>query len=590
VNTPLRIKRKFLFILPFFGIFVTYRDLLLGPSAGHKYYYTFATLILAIIVLGKTALNKKVILFKWIDATWLLFLLYISVNFWVINRDFPFYKYEELLIIAMLYLFFRKQFESLNETAYLYLSFCFALLSFSICVYAFMQYFGISPSHSEYFSFTSFFNNPTPLAIFLTVVSPYLFVYLLESNENGILSPGTIQEIVILISLTFSLVIIFLTYSRTSWMALGVMAVSYYILFKSQKSIKVLHTVGLVISFFLSIGLLYYIKPQSAKGRILNYIVSFDLWQEAPYFGVGWNNFGRYYNQFQASYFKSNQESVFRYLADDLGIYYNEFVRITAELGIIGLLLFIVALVLSINWNQIKSSSPTFQSAVLSMIGILTTGIFSYPLSQTYVLVLFVFNLSILAYYDHRIVIKMKGIRTVAIVLIPFVLALLYNDLRVFRNSIKWDKAYNLISQNRRVEGLNIYADIYPELKSHSPFLYNYGYELSLSGQYLKSLKVLQSAQNNMVDLNLFLRKGYVHKKLGHYKKAEGNYLNAKYLIPSRLVPRYLLMKLYQDWPQKKKAVEMAKEIMNIAPKVNSEKALFIKNDAERYLGEVIDK
>src|SRR5699024_8532251 len=110
-----------------------------------------------------------------------------------------------------------------------------------------------------------------------------------------------VKQTFLIVAFLLSVVIIFMTYSRTAWVGLLVMAVAFYVFFKYKGRVKIIHGIGLVVSFLCVIGLLYYIKPESAKGRLLNYLVSYELWQHAPFFGIGWNDFSHSYNQFQAS-------------------------------------------------------------------------------------------------------------------------------------------------------------------------------------------------------------------------------------------------------------------------------------------------
>jgi tetratricopeptide (TPR) repeat protein len=225
------------------------------------------------------------------------------------------------------------------------------------------------------------------------------------------------------------------------------------------------------------------------------------------------------------------------------------------------------------------------KAAWLSTIGILTVGIFSYPLSQPFVLALFVFNLSILAYCNKQVLFTIRNIKlkVTASVILLATFALLCRNVKIFRASLQWQNGYHIVSKNRQ-KGLEMYAEAYSTLKSYPAFLYNYGYELSMVVRYKKSLPMLQMARKNMYNQDLLLRTGFVQMKLHHYKKAEQNYLQAQYLIPSRLIPRYLLMLLYEDWPKPKESVQMANEIIDFKPKVSSEETLLLKNRAQVYL------
>ncbi len=576
---------SYLFIVPFLGIFAAGGNLLFGPGAGFQFYLTFVILCLLIVTAGRAVFGRQTWHVKPIDAAWGLFVLYAAVSCFT-QGNHSFLKLQNLFIVSGLYGFFRSQARCLLKKRNGIVPVLFALLSLSICVYGFLQYAGVYPSRNSYFDMTSFFINPAPLALFLTVLCPYLALSLFETIQVEEWTLWfTIQKIVIFVSLLSSLIIIVLAWSRTSWVALVVMTAVYFIVFRRRKKIGLLYLMGVAAGLLLLVGGLYFLKPQSANGRLLTYLVSFHVWEHAPLFGVGWHNYSFYYNQFQAAYFQHHPASIFRRLADDMGAYYNEFLRIAVELGITGLILFIGSLFVSFNFSKLKSAPPLVKAAWLSTAGIITAGLFSYPISQPFVLVLFIFNLAVLAHYGDHVLFRVGKLKLKAVAgaVMLAALVLIYHNSVILQASLTWEKAFHTVTEDSE-KGLEIYTRLYPKLKAYPAFLYNYGYELSMVGRYSKSLVMLQKARENMYNQDLLLRTGYVQMKLNHYKKAEQSYLQAKYLIPSRLAPRYLLMQLYGKWRKKEKAEKIAVKILSITPKVHSEKALFIQNQTQVYL------
>lgn len=567
------------YIVPFLGIFFTMGNQLFGPGAGFQYFLTFVGFCLLLITASQVVFRYKTWHVNKIDVVWGIFVLYIIFSC-LIRGEHNLSKFQSLFIALGLYGFFRSQTQSLLKIKK-WFPLLFALLSLSICTDGFLQYAGVYPSRNGYFDVTSFFINPAPLAAFLTVLIPYLALPLLEKEKKRSLGLS-VQIIVISMSLLSSLVIIVLVWSRTSWVALAVMITVYCIVFRRKKRNSVLLLSGIAVGFCLLVGGLYFLKPQSANGRLLTYLVSFHIWKHAPLFGIGWHNYGFYYNQFQAGYFQHHFTSPFSNLADDLGVSYNEFVHIAVELGIAGLILFIGSLFVTLNFTKTKSASSFEKSAWLSMVGIIAVGLFSYPLSQPFVWVLFIFNIAILSLCNQHALFRVSNLKlkAVACIAILVALGLIYRSSVTLKASLKWEKAFHIVSENPE-KGLNIYARLYPKLKDYPAFLYNYGYELSMAKRYSKSLALLQKARSHMYNYDLLLRTGYVQQQLSNYRDAEQQYKQAHYLIPSRLVPCYLLMKLYEDWSKRQKAIHMAKQILQMKPKVHSEEAMFLKNQTQ---------
>ena len=114
------------------------------------------------------------------------------------------------------------------------------------------------------------------------------------------------------------------------------------------------------------------------------------------------------------------------------------------------------------------------------------------------------------------------------------------------------------------------YALLYPYLSKEPSFLFEYGQCLSQTGQYEKSNEILEKGTHYSSDPMFFNIMGKNYQQLKQYDKAEYMFYQAIYRIPHKLYPYYLLMKMYIESNQIKKATEIAKIIIRKKLKVES--------------------
>jgi hypothetical protein len=90
------------------------------------------------------------------------------------------------------------------------------------------------------------------------------------------------------------------------------------------------------------------------------------------------------------------------------------------------------------------------------------------------------------------------------------------------------------------------------------------------TGQYEKSNEVFRRASYICCDPALYNFMGMNYQSLKDYKNAEACFIKSSEIVPNRLSPLHLLMKLYTEMELPEKAREMAKIILKKEPKVAS--------------------
>ncbi len=126
--------------------------------------------------------------------------------------------------------------------------------------------------------------------------------------------------------------------------------------------------------------------------------ITLDIIKENPLFGAGFNQYNTAFGKQQAEYFRSEKYSEDKAMVAGKGEYaFNELLHISAEHGLIGLILFLSIVVSALEKHKYKkakykdSSSAVITGASGGMISILVFSLFSYPFSVTPILLNFFF-------------------------------------------------------------------------------------------------------------------------------------------------------------------------------------------------------
>lgn len=98
-------------------------------------------------------------------------------------------------------------------------------------------------------------------------------------------------------------------------------------------------TYGFLIGFLLSaLFLSIYFKQMSSFGRMYIWRNCAEMIAKKPFFGYGSGSFVREYNFYQTQALKLRPDSMAAYLAERVPMAYNDFIEITVESGVVGLI------------------------------------------------------------------------------------------------------------------------------------------------------------------------------------------------------------------------------------------------------------
>ncbi|MCS2622702.1 O-antigen ligase family protein [Bacteroides ovatus] len=526
----------YIIMLPFmFGMFAGYQVL------------TFSVIYLSMCVfVSVVCYTGQRVTLTWMDMAVLLLFIYEWLHVAIISDgQVDVLVYYEWMALGMIYLLSRMM-AGCSGLLFM-LPFAVALSGGLQSLVGFLQYGGALKSSGENFVLTGCFGNPGPLGGYLAV-SLVSAIYLLMQKK------GLAWRIIgIILSLLVGVMLV-CSDSRAGWLA--ALVPGLYLLYKvrlfdikNRTSKNVLCT-ALIILCIIIVAALYQYKKKSADVRLLIWTVGVEMLAEAPLCGHGTGSFAKEYMEYQARYFERHPDSVYASLSDNNTQAFNELLTVLCEQGVIGglLILFPVGI-------TFFGKKGTFGIRGL-LLSLCVFSCFSYP-GDIFPLKAF-FPLFLGTIPCDRLVgfsVKKK----------VFALLFLLCLCPLFMLSIRTK---------------NLYETAFIQLERNKPqiiLLYNKEYmsrylQLLLEHkEYGEFVRLATDVSFPFMTSMLKCDIGTCYMRMGEYEKSETALRSAYWMVPSKVLPKYLLFTLYRDARHFEKACDKAKEILSLkVPKVGS--------------------
>lgn len=236
------------------------------------------------------------------------------------------------------------------------------------------------------------------LPIFLFVASnwkPGSHFNIIKNNRKCIFLFGRIIFAVISLLTIF---IIIQTKSRTAYIAVSITTLSWLLLengnqfWKKVKSVPLMSsaTFAGIVTIIIACGYyLFGLKKMSAVGRLLCADVTWRHIKDDFWIGTGIGRFTWYYPQWQAQYFQTKLNPPIDYFlsAGESYIIFNEYLQLFKEVGFIGFILLIVAIILFFRTTS-STHKKLLRAVKLCMIAILSSAVTSYSFHVNVLLLL----------------------------------------------------------------------------------------------------------------------------------------------------------------------------------------------------------
>jgi len=433
---------------------------------------------------------------------------------------------------------------------------------------ALSQKLGITSSNNIDFNITGSFGNPGQLGGYIAICCVITICLL----NNAIRNKEKLSILLLFIGSVIQCCGLYLADSRAGLVGLmigiAVAFISYFLpVIKKYKTISVV-TLGLVVVF--GSLLIYNYRSASADARLLIWEVSANMIADKPLLGHGTGSFVEKYMLYQADYFEKNPVSDFLLVADNAAYPYNEFINITIQNGIVGLLLVVLLFYLAFASRSRNVWTRMFKAGLATLLGF---SMFSYP-SEVFPLllfypllvggiggkVLFSFGMPRWTFFAAFLLIVVVGIQTVKdglfVESFSETLPRLYQDSSTDIN----EQSYSRMKYN------NTFNDYYMTWLGQQPVL-----------ACSPRIKDTQPSCEGYCTLGKY----YLEKK--DYKQAEHFFRVASNMIPTRIRPKFYLWELYVEEGDTVSAVYMARKALTAPTKIESIYTLRIKRQMREY-------
>ena len=372
------------------------------------------------------------------------------------------------------------------------------LLAIYECGVGLLQISGLYSSTHAKFILTGSFDNPGPYGGLIAILLTVLGVFVMQNKSGG---KWSVKALVILSSVSCALCIIVLpaTMSRAAWFALGVTALVFGLKELSLadwiRKHKAVATIATITMLIVMTGV-FFMKKDSAIGRLHIWHMELRAITEKPLTGHGKGSVLGVYGDTQAEYFAEKERpEIITKVAGCPEYAFNEYLKIGIEYGIPAMVGVIIVLILLIAILLKLRSSLAY-----GLITFCVFAFFSYPLEAIH----------IKSYAE--------------------------ND---------WDSIRYLSSMELYEDAVEEYAPLCDALNGNYRFLYDYGYALYKCGRHRESIVVLKEGAAMSSDPMFYNIIGRNYEAMGLYQEAESAYLHAHYMVPQRLYPLTLLMRMH---------------------------------------------
>lgn len=438
----------------------------------------------------------------------------------------------------------------------------------------------------DFFKLSGATSGKVELAMCLAMCMPFVFFECLNKKTNNEKNFVTrIIQAVSLLCLLLSATLLILTESRASWLAsfVGCCYVGYATLIKSKFTIKRWQKLIMIIILCIGSIALYYIRTDSANGRILIWkITTTELINGNITLLPRQGNFSTFIGDAQERYFSKKERPVTeQMLAGAPNYAYNEYLQIIVEWGVLiafGVLCLITCLSIKLSRTKTENNVPF----IGCFITIAIMSCFSYPFRcTTSLLVTFCIITGAIYLIITRTSLKMGFITISTLSIICSFVFRFRQDFLELKALEQCRQIDLMCTYDEPTKYLHRYEHLIPVIGKNPELMLAYAKALYDSEKYISAIMCLHKAQSVSGAPVLYLVEGKCRQKQKLYSKAEDLYKKAYYRIPHKIYPLYLLMNLYLEQRNINQAKETAGKIIHTHPKIESPEFDFIQNEAK---------
>lgn len=526
------------------------------------------------------------------------------------NSNWEMMNAEVFLLLIISYFFFDIYFLYNKKSVKV---FHFVLVAFALLevIWGYCQLYVYTPEIQKDFRLTGSFNSRYAYAIYLAAIAPIALYWTITLYQGLIAKLSTptyseqtrseaIDDIMLLLLSALGLVGIVsmlpFTGKTIAWFTAicgcGLVAhfkLNTHTLFRRRclqtGKQRIITTLVILLVGSSAFGGYYKFHKDIVDEHLLAWKISMDVLTENPLFGIGVGNFQKAYGDAQSSYFEHDDRSERELtLANTPHHPVSDLIRITAETGLIGLLLvlWLLGTVFIKGFRGLKQNPENLAIlgalVVFTLAGLLTSPTRSLPLAIVLILLI-----AICTPRAAQQVPTKRGLNLAYLVLAGLVIACAYPQLGKYKAYHTWASGKLYYNMKIYATAVNMYTPLVATLK-HPCFLIEYGQALSQIGRYEDSITVLREVSQSVSDPMIYNIIGKSYQALGEFKLAELNFRKAHHMTPSLVYPNYLLANLYHQMGLHDKTLQCARQVITQKPKRESQETLEMKAQMESLI------
>ena len=405
---------------------------------------------------------------------------------------------------------------TLNVLMYTILVLC-NISTISETLESLLQIIGKHASSHSNFIMTGSFDNPGPFGGFIAIMLAILGSYVLL-NRNIVKWYDKALIALSVISCALCIIVLPASMSRAAWLALGVAALVLGLKELNLADWIRKHKRSAIITSVLVLMVMtgvFFIKKDSAIGRLHIWNIELRAIADKPWTGHGKGSVLGVYGETQAEYFaEKDRLDIIKKVSGCPEYAFNEYLKIGVEYGI-PTMFAVIAMLIVLIILLLKVRSPF----AYGLIAFCVFAFFSYPLS----------------------VVKIKS-----------------------EAEKQWESVRFLSGMEAYEDAVEEYAPLYEDLKDNYRYLYDYGYALYKCGRHEESNNFLKEGSRISSDPMFYNIMGRNNEALGLYEAAEYCYTHSHNMVPSRIYPLSLLMKMKIRTGATQEAIAIGEKIQSM--------------------------
>ena len=451
-----------------------------------------------------------------------------------------------------------------------------AVLTVVLAMYGLGQWLHVIPAGGRSFPVVGTFDNPAGFASALAMGVPFVLPFV-KHGRRGV-------QVAAVGALLLVLVVLVAAQSRAALLAtLAVLVL--WAASSSHRPVGTFWKVAVPVLLAAAFVGMYFLKKDSADGRLLIWCVTLRLIMQHPVVGGGTHAFWRAYMPAQADYFRLHPDSRFALLADNVRHPFNEYLSVLLQWGVVGLLLLAIVVLLAVRaWRSHRDSEK--DTSLLALVALGIVACFSYPMNYPFAWIILTGGLATLgsatpAWRPRQFP---SLVQTTIVTIVST--ALLITSAIQYHYYEEWHNVAHQSIYSKQVQSK--YARLYRQLRRDPFFLYNYAAVLKQNEETADALRVACQCEEFIFDYDARFLEAELQFQSGKQCEAKPIYEQLTHMCMNRFIPTYRLFLMAKEENDYEKALEYSRLIVGKEEKVKSDKTAFIKQVCSQFINQSI--